>query len=211
LVEFTPVYRVLVDLFDRDVALVWGRVKRYTGPQGVCYAALDTMAAELGMTRKYLYKCLRRLVDNGWLDAQRRIGATTIYRMPSALQAGTQGVDDLGDPGRARPTPQGVHDLPPQGARAPQSEYLNRQPQERTGGTSPSTDLTMQAAVEEARRRGKDNPEAYAVGMLRRGWKPSRQQVTQASTPEWWTQSCAKCSTVHHPDGACPGEEADDD
>lgn len=42
-------------------------------------------------------------------------------------------------------------------------------------------------------------------------WLLGRWRLREKPDPnKWWTKSCPKCCTFHHPDGPCNGEEADE-
>ena len=65
---FTPAPDVLIKQYGYVTALIWGKVWRYCQmSDGVCRAAIDKLAEELGMSDNTIMRHLSPLCDNGYL------------------------------------------------------------------------------------------------------------------------------------------------
>ena len=66
---FTPAPDVLIQNYGYITALTWGRVWRYCqGPEGICYASLETIAGELGMSVRNVIRHIKKLCADQYLE-----------------------------------------------------------------------------------------------------------------------------------------------
>ena len=65
---FTPAPDALIKKYGYMTALVWGRIWRYCQmSDGVCRAKIETIAAELGMSDRTIFRHIEPLVEDGYL------------------------------------------------------------------------------------------------------------------------------------------------
>lgn len=77
---YTPVPDAVRDDLDVLAAVVFGRVWRYCQQNGVCFASVERLAEECGLSATTTRERLRSLEEHGWLRRETRKGKTTVYR-----------------------------------------------------------------------------------------------------------------------------------
>jgi hypothetical protein len=78
---FTPIIDGLVQEFGSTTALIFGIVWRFCQMEfGECTASQDTIAKRANMGRASVNRCLKRLVDTGYLDVVKSFGKPNIYQ-----------------------------------------------------------------------------------------------------------------------------------
>src|SRR3990167_7130589 len=81
LTNFTPAIDSMVRELGSITALVYGRVWRYCqGEYGECFASQETIAKELGLSRKCINQHVGRLVKAGYLTETNKAGVTKTLR-----------------------------------------------------------------------------------------------------------------------------------
>jgi DnaD/phage-associated family protein len=66
--RFTPCPDVLVDKYSHTTAMVWGKIWRYCQmSNGICNAAIQRLADELGLTPKTISSHIATLEDGGYI------------------------------------------------------------------------------------------------------------------------------------------------
>jgi hypothetical protein len=86
---FTPAPDILIKKYGYVTALIWGRVWRYCqGPEGYCYAKLETIAGELKMSVRNVIRHIKKLCADGYLEDTTPNYRNTphIYRDPGKLR-----------------------------------------------------------------------------------------------------------------------------
>lgn len=87
--RFNP-HRVFTGVFIPDAVyghpelsstakLLYGRLCKFKGDRGDAYPAAITMAKELGISERQVFDHLARLVDEGFIDREPRLGTSTVY------------------------------------------------------------------------------------------------------------------------------------
>jgi hypothetical protein len=59
--DFTPIQEELVQKYNMSVALVFGKIWRYSQSEGYCWASKTTIAYELGISRTTVENAIRKL------------------------------------------------------------------------------------------------------------------------------------------------------
>lgn len=59
--------------------LLYGRLCKYKGDRGEAYPAGTTLAEELGISERQVFDHLARLVEEGFIDREPRLGTSTVY------------------------------------------------------------------------------------------------------------------------------------
>ena len=142
---FAAIPYKLMDQADAPTWAVYAVLHRHgwNSEQG-CWVSVHTIHVETGISRKIVQRCLKWLKQTGWIEAQQRLGYTTVYHVktdaPTRRSNLTQGENDLGTPGRKRPTPQVENDLPPRSKTTYEQEPINKNPRTRTQRASAEKD-----------------------------------------------------------------------
>lgn len=92
---FTPVHDLILqhynDKEEREVpshvlyGLVFGKIFRYCQAYAVCFAALDTMAEEVGLSERTFRRALGDLLEDSLVYVYKRPGHTDVYTIEPML------------------------------------------------------------------------------------------------------------------------------
>lgn len=83
--SFIPNGLLRHDKISAGAKLLWARLSQYAGDEGWCYPKQETLAEELGCTRKTVSKYIKELMNNEFIElekptaSERRKGASTRY------------------------------------------------------------------------------------------------------------------------------------
>ena len=142
---FAAIPYKLMDQADAATWAVYAVLHRHGwGSDQGCWTSLHTIHVETGISRKIVQRSLKWLKESGWIEAQPRLGYTTVYHVkiesPTPRSNLTQVENDLGTLGRKRPTPQVENDLPPRSKTTYEQEPKNKNPRTRTQRASAEKD-----------------------------------------------------------------------
>ena len=134
---FAAIPYKLMDQADAATWAVYAVLHRHGwGSDQGCWTSLHTIHVETGISRKIVQRSLKWLKESGWIEAQPRLGYTTVYHVkiesPTPRSNLTQVENDLGTLGRKRPTPQVENDLPPRSKTTYEQEPINKNPGTKT-------------------------------------------------------------------------------
>jgi predicted transcriptional regulator len=82
-------------VFDRRLSHADIRVLAALGAhadkQGRCWPAVSTLAQKIGLSERHVRRCLQTLSKCGVVEIQKRLGRSSIYRIPMTWVSGVEG------------------------------------------------------------------------------------------------------------------------
>ncbi len=109
-------YALMDSDLDHKAIIIYLWLHRFgwNSPKG-CFASLQTISDRSGVSRKVVQRSLSCLVETGWIEVERRLGETAVYRVkidnPGQKRPRSKMTQVKNDPGQKRPRGQVENDL----------------------------------------------------------------------------------------------------
>jgi hypothetical protein len=182
--------------------MTYGRLTRYAGQNGVCFPAVPTLAAEIGIgerqTQRYLYELeknqlIRRLAR--FSNGGQHSNAFQFLWHPIFIG----GVTRMTPQGVSDPSPEGVTDLSPKESQSEESQLEEKADNKRISGCASqnqqsAASLTVTLLQEPENKTPKADPEQCTVteptGSMNKnpleGWTPEELATVRSRIVQYW-------------------------